>query len=236
MNAVVKELDLDFRITLPMLAPSRGLATRLERSSAAGAGTPPLNGGDPAPRLALGFMTAQVSRVDQLPRGRHRRPLPAISLGKGLVRKYEAEKMYGIRRENGARKLTRLTRRHYEVVARHLSGQSGEQIHIYMGLSISTISRILNDPLVQTLLKKSYKDRQAELDALAGKAIGAVRIALEEGSTSEKLAAVDKYAKLKGAIAPESNPMESAEDFARAIVNNGTVNVQINQGRLYGEV
>lgn len=139
--------------------------------------------------------------------------------------------MYGIRRDTGAKKLVRLTRRHYEVIARHLAGQSGEQIHIAMGLSISTISRILNDPLAQQVLKKSYKDRQAELDALAGKAIGAVREALDNGSNSEKLAAVDKYTKLKQAIAPESNPMESAEDFARAIVNNGTVNVQINNGR-----
>lgn len=190
---------------------------------------PPLSEGDAPPRLALGFMGTQVSpsQTSSLPRGRHRRVLPAISLGKGLVRRYEAEKMYGIRRDNGSRKLTRLTRRHYEIMARHLAGQSGEEIHIYMGLSISSISRILNDPLVQNVIKRSYKDRQAELDALAGKAIDALRSAFD-GSTSEKLAAVDKYAKLKGVIAPESNPMESAEDYARAIVNNGTVNIQVN--------
>jgi hypothetical protein len=182
------------------------------------------------PRTSPGFGFMQVSRAEPLPRGRHRRLLPAISLGRGLVRKYEAEKMYGIRRDNGSRKLTRLTRRHYEILARHLQGQSHEQIHIYMGLSISSISRILNDPLCQTILKRSYMDRQSELDALAGRAIDAIRSAFD-GSTSEKLAAVDKYAKLKGVIAPESNPMESAEDFARALVNNGTVNVQINHGR-----
>lgn len=212
-----------------MVAPPRKLAPKPERSSAPGAGTTPLIETDAPPRLALGFMTAQVSpsQTGAMQRGRHRRPLPAISLGKGLVRKYEAEKMYGIRRENGSRKLTRLTRRHYEVMARHLAGQSGEEIHIYMGLSISSISRILNDPLVQNVLKRTYKDRQGELDALAGKAIDALRQAFD-GSTSEKLAAVDKYAKLKGVIAPESNPMESAEDFARAIVNNGTVNIQVN--------
>jgi hypothetical protein len=223
--------DIGFRIEMRS-SPPLGRATAARPGETAGAGTPPLILGDAAPRLALGFMSTQVSLVPTpaLTRGRRPRLLPALSLGKGLMRKYEAEKMYGIRRSNGSAKLVRLTRRHYEVVARHLAGQSGEMIHIGMGLSISSISRILNDPLVQELLKRSYKDRQAELDALAGKAIGAVRTALDEGSTSEKLAAVDKYAKLKQTIAPESNPMESAEDYARAIVA-GTVNMQINVGR-----
>jgi hypothetical protein len=163
-------------------------------------------------------------------RGRKRMQLPAISLGNGIMRRYEAEKIYGIRRSNGSRKLQRISNRHYEIILRHLSGESGEQIHNAMGLSISTISRVLNDPLCQAIIRQSYKDRQAELDALAGLAIGGVRDALTKGSTSEKLAAVDKYTKLKTTIASDSNPMESAEDFARAIVKNAQ-NVQINIGR-----
>ena len=218
----LSETKVDFRIDLG----SKVNALPLLPSALA----PPPNGAAP-PRLALGFMATQNSHGDlALPRGRHRRLLPAISMGKGLVRKYEAEKMYGVRRENGSMKLRRLGRRHYEVIARHLAGQSGEEIHLAMNLSISSISRILNDPLSQEVLKRSYKDRQAELDALAGRAIGAVRVALDIGSTSEKLAAVDKYTKLKQTIAVDSNPMESAEDFARAIVTNAQ-NVQINIGR-----
>lgn len=161
--------------------------------------------------------------------GRRKHRIPAISLGAGLVSRYEAEKIYGMRRENGALKLKKLTRKHYEIIARHLAGQSGERIHNEMNLSVVTISRVLNDPLAQQVIKRSYKDRQSELDALAGMAIGAVRDTLTVGSTSEKLAAVDKFTKLKQAIAPETNPAESAEDFAKAIITNAQ-NVQINIG------
>jgi hypothetical protein len=222
---VILDLEPEFEIVLPPV-PGRAMAARPGETPESD--HPPLiEAANAGPRL--GFMQAPQVYCGQPSAGpgRKARHLPAVSLGAGLVRKYEAEKMYGLRRDNGAMKLKKLTHRHYEVIMRHLAGQSGEQIHIGMGLSISTISRILNDPLSQVQLKRSYKDRQAELDALAGKAIGAVRHALDLGSTSEKLAAVDKYSKLKQSIAPESNPMESAEDYARAIVSNAQ-NVQIN--------
>jgi hypothetical protein len=176
------------------------------------------------------FMPAQVSTVQTLPaRGRRNNSLPPVSLGRGLISRYAAEKLYGIRRQTGAAKLKRLTTRHYHIIARHLSGERAESIANGMGLSLTTISRVLNDPLAQDILKRSYKDRQAELDALVGEAIDSVRHAFQNGSTSERLAAVDKYTKLKQAIAPETNPMATAEDYARAIVQ-GNQNVQVNIG------
>jgi hypothetical protein len=153
-----------------------------------------------------------------------------ISLGNGIIRKYEAEKILGIRKPDGAMKLKKLKSRHYEIIIRHLSGQSAEQIHNEVYVSINTISRVLNDPLSQEIIKRSYQDRQKELDALAGSAIDAVRYALKKGSTSEKLAAVDKFTKLKQSIAPETNPSATAEDLARSIVQNAQ-NVQVNIGR-----
>ena len=141
--------------------------------------------------------------------------------------RYEAEKIYGLRRGNGSLRLRRLSTRHYRIIALHLAGASGAQIHEVINCSIGTISRILNDPLSQAVIKQTYKDRQAELDALVGDAIAAVRENLKNGTNSEKLAAVDKYVKLKMAVASESNPYESAEDYARAIVANAQ-NVQIN--------
>ena len=162
-------------------------------------------------------------------RGRKPERTVSISMGKGLIPKYEREKIDGTRRSNGARKLKRLSMRHLRILEMHLCGLSGEEISNAIGCTVVSVSRILNDPICQALIKRTYSDRQGELDALAGKAIDAVRSLLTNGSGSEQLAAVDKFVKLKGIIAPESNPMESAEDFAAAIVAQAgsTVNIQI---------
>ena len=80
---------------------------------------------------------------------------------------YETEKRQGIRRANGARKLKKLSNRHLQILSMHLQGDSGETISTHRGITVITVSRVLNDPVCKNLLSRIYEDRQNELDALA---------------------------------------------------------------------
>lgn len=148
---------------------------------------------------------------------------------------YEREKRQGVRRANGARKLKKLSARHLKIISLHLAGKSGEQIASLIGCTVVTVSRILNDPLARDLLTKVYEDRQAEIDALAGDAIQAVREGLQgDHPLREKLMAVDKFTKLKDSIGKGEDEGLTAEDVIERMFNRmnvaGDVNVQINAG------
>lgn len=146
---------------------------------------------------------------------------------------YESEKRTGIRRANGARKLKKLSNKHLAIIAQHLDGKSGEEIATTMRIRVVTVSRILNDPMVKQLTNRIFSDRQQELDALAGKAIGVVRQGLDSENMREKLSAVDKYSKLKDTIGTEESSAESVEDIVDRIfkgVSTENLNVQINVG------
>lgn len=145
---------------------------------------------------------------------------------------YEREKQLGLRRENGARKLKRLTTRHMRIISLHLAGEKGEDIARICGVTNVTVSRILNDPLARKLISQVYEDRQNEIDALAGEAIDAVRQTLKGDHTArEKLAAVDKFVKLKDTIGRPDDSAKTAEDVVAQIFNIEGQNVQINLNR-----
>lgn len=160
--------------------------------------------------------------------GRAKRAAPGYD-----VAIYEREKKTGIRRQNGAKKLKKLSHRHLAIVSMHLEGKSGEDIAKLMNVRVVTVSRILNDPMVKQLTGRIFSDRQMELDALAGKAIDVVRTGMTDGTLREKLTSVDKYAKLKDTIGAEDLSVESAEDIVDKIfkgVQTENLNVQINVG------
>jgi len=151
---------------------------------------------------------------------------------------YMAEKRQGLRRPNGARKLKKLSNRHLRIITMHLQGKSGEFISSTMGVTFITVSRVLNDPLAVDLIASVYKDRQNEIDALAGDAIDAVRIGLNSDSDRIRLSAVGSFAKLKDTIGKEETSAKTAEDvvseiFARADID--TVNMQVNIGKSNGK-
>lgn len=152
------------------------------------------------------------------------------SLG-NRVSQYEREKAQGIRRKNGARKLKKLNNRQLKIVSLHLAGESGESIATLMGCTQVTVSRILNDPLAREIISRAYEDRQNEIDALAGQAIEAVRDTLRGYNTPRtKLAAVDKFVKLKDSIGREDETAKTAEDVVAQIFKISDSNVQINFG------
>lgn len=151
---------------------------------------------------------------------------------------YEREKRQGVRRANGARKLKKLSNRHLRIISMHLDGNSGEYIAALMNITIITVSRILNDPLAIEILGVIYKDRQGEIDALAGKAIDVIRDGLDSKLDMRiRLGAVDKFTKLKDSIGKTENTVKTAEDvvaeiFAKVKIENS--NIQFNIGQSNG--
>jgi hypothetical protein len=154
--------------------------------------------------------------------------------GQALPR-YLVEKINGQRRENGAMKLRRLTARHYRIIGMHLEGLSLERIARECLVTVSTASRIINDPLAQDIIKKVFSNREGEIQSLGGKALDAVRAGLDEGQTvGVRLKAVGAYTKMREAMLPKDKGSESAEDVIARILGNakiiGTQNVQVNIG------
>lgn len=171
-----------------------------------------------------------------IPNLRGRRPanLPALTdaNGKALPR-YLVEKSLGLRRENGAMKLKRLTARHLKILGMHLEGKSLENICMECNITMATASRVLNDPLAVAILKRVYTSRESEIQALGGKAIAAVRDGLTHDSMGVKLRAVDKYAKLREVMLPKGGDRETAEDVIQRMLSQANFvnsNVQINIG------
>lgn len=168
-------------------------------------------------------------------RGRKPADLPVIRNGNGaLLPRYLVEKRIGLRRENGAMKLKKLTARHLRIIGMHLEGFSVEQIAVSMPCSIPTVSRIVNDPLSQVILKRVYEDRQGELQSLGGVAIQAVREGLgPEQPIGVRLRAVDRYAKVRETMLSKDKIDESAEDVIARMLSRMNItaeNVQVNIG------
>jgi hypothetical protein len=166
--------------------------------------------------------------------GQPRSGTPPLSTGSQQLTIYQKQKREGLRRSNGALKLKKLNNRHLDIISRHLQGESGEQISTTLGITIITVSRVLNDPLAKEFLSKIYEDRQGEIDALAGAAIDVVRDGLRgQHSLREKLTAVDKYSKLKETIGKKGAETQTAEDVVQRMLESLTItdsNVQINLG------
>lgn len=126
---------------------------------------------------------------------------PAISA-------YDAEKMIGKRRENGALKLKRLKTKHREVIALHILGKSLKEISLETGFSFAWISTIINDPLSQELITEIYLSAESELKSLMPQVLDVIRASLNNVDIKVRLSGVDRYAKLirnKESIVIEDN-------------------------------
>lgn len=174
--------------------------------------------------------------VEPAKRGRKPAELPVLRTEDGTrMSRYAVEKAVGLRRENGSAKLRRLTHRHYQIIGLHIEGKSLEQICSMLHVSISTVSRVLNDPLAKGVLQKVYKHREGELHALTGVSLGVVRkVLVEDHTVEQKLKAVDKVIKFRETMLDKESGKESAEDVVQRILQNATVhgdvNIQVNNG------
>ena len=184
------------------------------------------------------FMSLESMMQNFVPGQRGRKPAPALPVIRdsdgNVIPRYLTEKHLGVRRENGAMKLKKLTNRHLKIVGMHLEGASVEMIASNCNCTISTVSRILNDPLAQQILKRVYSDREGEVQALGGKALQAVRDGLDKQQPiNTRLRAVSSYAKVREVMMPKDKGSESAEDviarmLAAVQINGGNVQMNFN--------
>jgi len=136
---------------------------------------------------------------------------------------YQAEKDTGARRENGASNLQRLKPIHLKIVKLHIEGLGTTAIALKLGRSIGSISCILHDPLVKSLMQKVRESQEADLDALFGKVVDRVRDGLEsERGLDANLKTIDRYVKLQQIKVDDRGP-ETAEDVIQRMLN-----IQIN--------
>lgn len=178
-------------------------------------------------------MTIDTKFIPNL-RGRRPADLPQLTDGKGRpLPRYLVEKAIGLRRETGAAKLKRLTTRHLKMLGMRLEGYPLERIAQEMNCTLHTVSRVLNDPLAQDLLRKVYTSRASEVQHLAGKAIEATREALnKEQPIGVRLRGVAAFQKIHEVMVPKDTERETAEDVVQRILKSGIIaeNVQINVG------
>lgn len=174
-------------------------------------------------------MKSELLKLEQVQEAEEVLPSPLDEFDRPLTR-YEKQKIIGVRRENGALKLKRLSNKHYKIIAMHLQGWSGGAIAVQLNCSQITISRILNDPLTREILTQAAEDTKGEIEALIPKAVNVVRAGLNSNSLTNQFRAVDKLEKLKNMT--DSAPVEqTAEDLVQDLLSRGiNFNITVNQG------
>ncbi len=112
--------------------------------------------------------------------------------------RYMFEKAMGIRMDTGAMPLKNVTPRHLNILSQFLSGCGVNQIALRQGCRASTISRILHDPRIKSMIKIAQETYDEELKALLPLAVEAVRDALCHTDPKIRLQAVDRFARMTG--------------------------------------
>lgn len=146
---------------------------------------------------------------------------------------YHLQKEVGVRRENGAFKLTRLKPKHKQAIAMHLDGHKNETICQVLGFTPAWLSTILNDPLSQRIIHCQDGFDRMEFERLRKKANAALRDGLNHENIGVRLRAADLYSKRAGDYHPKTpEHQDSAEDVIQRMleINADQVNVQVNIG------
>lgn len=140
------------------------------------------------------------------------------------VEQYEHEKILGLRRSNGAKRLKRLSTLHRKVIALHIRGESGSDISSMVDKSEAWVSTILNDPLAQAIIQQFHIQANHELDALQLEAVDVVRRGLRADDFKTNFAAIDRMNDMrklndKGKDALAEGSKASAEEVAQRLIN-----------------
>lgn len=140
---------------------------------------------------------------------------------------YQEEKDLGVRSPTGALNLKKLSPRHIKIVKLHIGGKGTSAIASELDMTPGTVSRILSDPLVKSILQKVKDMHQQELDALFGNVVGALRKGLgDEMGLDANLKTIDRYVKVQGLKDERAGP-ETAEDVIQRMLQ---INIQVNNG------
>lgn len=115
-----------------------------------------------------------------------------------IAEHYQFEKAMGHRLPNGAMPLKNVTPRHLLIASKFMSGAGVNQIALAFHCRASTISRILHDPQISSLIKIGREAYDEELKSLLPLAVEAIRGALCDPNVKTRLAAVDRFARMTG--------------------------------------
>ena len=133
---------------------------------------------------------------------------------------YDIEKAAGLRRADGARKLTRLKHSHYKILRMHSSGYTAAEIAEALHCSLSKIYEVTRDPRAQALLGAKEEMLRAEFDQLRERANHAVRRALDADDHKVRLQAARLFYERQGDLEPAAQSRsETAEDVIQRMLN-----------------
>lgn len=113
-----------------------------------------------------------------------------------LKTQYNYEKLIGTRRKDGIRKLKKLTFKHREMIAQFLSGMSIMDVAYMHDISYHMVWYTLSDPLAQEYIDEHAASQKAEFNAMLGQVNMTIRDGLESGGITNRLKAVDRWAKI----------------------------------------
>ena len=116
---------------------------------------------------------------------------------------YELDKRVGKRDVSGRWQLQELKPKHCRMIAAHMEGVSNIEIAAMFDVTETTISRVLNDPLAQQLIKTLERGLTQELRGLLKLAIAALREAMSQADSDTKLKAIDRFEKLYKLLHPD---------------------------------
>ncbi|PCJ26704.1 MAG: hypothetical protein COA94_04725 [Rickettsiales bacterium] len=141
---------------------------------------------------------------------------------------YEEEKASGDRKDDGSRKLLKLTPRHEEMIAMHLDGMRNKDIASAYQITDSTISIFLKDPLVLAVISEARVQNEARFASLYGKVVDVIEDSVNGAESIDiRLKGASLYLKEVG-----NKPVgerKTAEDVVQQIINmqiNGDIVVK----------
>ena len=148
---------------------------------------------------------------------------------------YEMEKLSGVRRESGAMNLKKLSGRTLAILREHMRGKPSWELARDFGMTDSSISRILNDPLSREFINSQVAQCDGDFKALYRRAVIAMANGLSSADENTALRAADMYLRAHGKYAREDaeRPL-TATEVAKALLEQSKV-VNITQVNQYGD-
>lgn len=126
----------------------------------------------------------------------------------------EWDKIVG-KRHGSVPLLQKLKPLHRQIVAMHLQGMANVEIGEVIDMSAGWVGRVLQDPLVQELVKGFMQGVDAELEGLYPLAVDALRKGLQSEETGTRLKTVDRFVKMSQRFRGDNAAGTSAEDVIK---------------------
>lgn len=128
--------------------------------------------------------------------------------------------------------------KHVLMLQDYMRGMSRPFLAQKHGVSVQTVTNLVNDPNVKHLISGGVEHSLLDLDTLLPRAVDVLRETFDGGSRREKLVAADKVFKLKNLYRDADSGTQTAEDVMQRVLQqfqgvtiNGPAVVQLGQRR-----